>query len=194
MKRRAGLIVLIAGGVVLLDLITKYWATEALRYAPPRPILGDFVRFSYVRNSGVAFGLGAGIPFPYFVFSLAAIAAILYLLIRRPEHGLARSIALALILGGALGNLIDRLRAGEVVDFIDVGVGRWRWPVFNVADSAVTIGVVMFALAWPHHRSVASRIPDEPSSGEPHEPAAQPVGADRERGAEARPLPGGRPN
>ena len=72
---------------------------------------------------------------------------------RQRVHALARRLALALILGGALGNLVDRLTTGEVVDFIDIGWGRWHWPVFNVADSAVSIGVVLFALTWPRHDS-----------------------------------------
>ena len=82
---------------------------------------------------------------------------------------LARQLALALILGGAIGNLIDRVSAGEVVDFIEVGFGRWHWPVFNVADSAVTIGVVWFALSWPrrHHDSdeVERSHDDDPNAG-----------------------------
>src|SRR5437763_234659 len=67
---------------------------------------------------------------------------------RQRTHSLVRQLALALILGGALGNLVDRLSTGEVVDFILVGWRRWYWPVFNVADSAVSIGVALFAMTW----------------------------------------------
>ncbi|MGH7731770.1 MAG: signal peptidase II [Candidatus Eiseniibacteriota bacterium] len=152
----------IAGAVVALDLWTKQWATRTLAGSPPMPIIGEFVRFTYVRNSGVAFGLGAGLPFPYYLFSIAAVLAILVLFVRRRVHGAGRRLALAFILGGALGNLVDRLSTGLVVDFIDVGWGRWHWPVFNVADSAVTIGVVMFALTWPRHEPApeAAAAPD----------------------------------
>jgi hypothetical protein len=73
---------------------------------------------------------------------------ILYMFLSQRVPSLSRQIALSFILGGALGNLVDRLKSGEVVDFIEIGWRRWHWPVFNVADSAVTIGVVLFALAW----------------------------------------------
>jgi len=139
----------IAGVVLALDLWTKQWATRTLAGAPSVPVIGELVRFTYVRNSGVAFGLGAGLPFPYYVFSIAAVLAILILFVRGRVHGRGRRLALALILGGALGNLVDRISTGLVVDFIDVGWGRWHWPVFNIADSAVSVGVVMFALTWP---------------------------------------------
>ena len=90
-------------------------------------------------------------PFPYYLFSIAAVAVILYLFLRQPRASAAPQVALALILGGALGNLIDRLQTGEVVDFIQVGWRRWHCPVFNVADSAVSVGVVLFALTWSWH-------------------------------------------
>jgi signal peptidase II len=174
----------VAAAVLVLDFATKAWATSALQFSPPRRLLGDLVRLTYVRNSGVAFGIGAGLPFPYYLFSLAAIAAILYIVFRRPEQGSVRLFALSLILGGAVGNLVDRLRAGEVVDFIDVGWGHLRWPVFNVADSAVTVGVVLFALAWPRHPAghalpagavLPAASPQDGSSV--HEPSTRDLGA-----------------
>jgi signal peptidase II len=190
LKRRLLILGSVAAAVLMLDIITKAWAARALQFAPPRPLLGEFVRLTYVRNSGVAFGLGAGLPFPYYLFSIAAIVAILWIVFRRPEPGRARLVALSLILGGAVGNLIDRLRAGEVVDFIDLGVGRWRWPVFNLADSAVTVGVLLFALAWPRHGGHGA----QPAQAAPlsHEPAARDLGAAGRGGSETRPLPGGR--
>jgi len=134
--------------VLALDLVTKHWASDTLAYRPPVEVLGQFVRLTYTRNSGVAFGLGAGFRFPYYVFSILAAIVILYLLFRQRVLGGPRQAALALILGGALGNLVDRVSTGEVVDFIEIGWNRWHWPVFNVADSAVTIGVALFALTW----------------------------------------------
>jgi signal peptidase II len=181
----------VAGVVLVLDMLTKAWADSALRYGPSRRVLGDIVRLTYVRNPGVAFGLGAGLPIPYAIFSLAAIAAILYMVIRRPNQHGARLLSLALILGGAIGNLIDRVRAGEVVDFIDIGFRQWRWPVFNVADSAVTVGVVLFAFTWPRHRAPEA---EPQSAGESREPATLVEGAEHGGGGEARPLPGGRPH
>ncbi len=108
------------------------------------PVLGDVLRFRHIRNSGVAFGLlgDSGIPFVF--VSLAAMALVVVSLRRVPRGAHAVRYALACILGGACGNLVDRVRFREVVDFIDIGVGGLRWPVFNVADIAVTAGVLLF--------------------------------------------------
>jgi signal peptidase II len=190
----------IAGSVLLLDLWTKRWAIENLADRPPIEIIGEFVRLTYTLNSGVAFGLGAGYRFPYYLFSIAAVLVILYLFLSRRVQSGARQVALSLIMGGALGNLVDRLKTGVVVDFIEIGFHRWHWPVFNVADSAVTIGVVMFALAWSSHGpDAAPAVPEggatTPSEQDAHaadlhrpnrvsldEPDARPVGSHTERG------------
>ena len=201
----------VAAAVLAFDYWTKQWATRTLAGEPPMPVLGELVRFTYVRNSGVAFGLGAGLPFPYYLFSIAAVLAILFLFIRGRVRGVGRRLALALIMGGALGNLVDRLSTGLVVDFIDVGLGRWHWPVFNVADSAVSIGVVLFAFTWPRREPT----PDEaglaadaattagPGAIEPIEMTGPgghdgeddarlgPLGPSAQHGGAARPLPGG---
>jgi signal peptidase II len=134
--------------VLALDQWTKRWASHALQNAPPIPVIGRLVQFSYTRNSGVAFGIGAGMHFPYWIFSALAAAGIVALLVLRPTQSAVRRVALALVLGGAIGNLIDRVRYGEVVDFILLSWRRWQFPIFNVADSAVTVGVALFALAW----------------------------------------------
>jgi signal peptidase II len=185
----------ISGVVFVLDLWTKQWATRTLAGNPPREVIGELVRFTYVRNSGVAFGLGAGLPFPYYLFSIAAVAAIVYLFLRQRVPSPGRRVALALILGGAVGNLVDRVTTGQVVDFIEIGWGRWHWPVFNVADSAVTIGVVLFALTWPHRtasETAAHDASEPPPTGDPsHDEGAGPLGpAAQQRGAVGS-LPGG---
>ena len=177
----------IGGAVVALDIWTKRLATAYLSGRPPVDVLGEFVRLTYTRNSGVAFGLGAGVPFPYYLFSIAAVAVILYLFARQRAGGTLRQVALSLVLGGAVGNLIDRLASGEVVDFIEIGYGRWHWPVFNVADSAVTIGVTLFALSWPHDHE-----PAEAPVELPHEPGTGSVGAEGGRATGS--LPGRGPD
>jgi signal peptidase II len=176
----------IAAAVVLLDQWTKHWATASLMGRPNVPVIGDLVQLTYTRNSGVAFGLGAGLPFPYYLFSIAAVVAILVLVWRRRvTHG-PRHLALSLIFGGAVGNLIDRLMTGEVVDFILLSWRHWQFPVFNVADSAVTTGVALFALAWgrdgqpesvsrPEASDAAGELPvATPHAGAPLEPAPVP--------------------
>jgi signal peptidase II len=190
----------VVAAVVALDQWTKHWATRTLAFQPPVEVIDGFVRLTYTRNSGVAFGIGAGLPLPYYLFSIAAVAVILYLFTRQRVRGWPRQLALALILGGAIGNLIDRLRFGEVVDFIEVGIGRLRWPVFNVADSAVSIGVVLFALTWPRrqdHPPQEAELPTPagpapPSGPSLHDPHLDPRGAHPERGGAAGPLPGER--
>jgi signal peptidase II len=151
---------MVAAAVVLGDQWTKGWASRALEDRAPMRVLDEVVRFTYTRNSGVAFGLGAGSHFPYWIFSLIAAIAIVGLLIARPGQPAIKRVALALVLGGAVGNLLDRVRFGEVVDFILLSWQRWQFPVFNVADSAVSIGVAIFALAW-------SSAPKQATDAEP---------------------------
>src|SRR4051794_595426 len=132
------------------DVLTKWWAESALRpQGFPRGVAGDWLRLTLVYNPGAAFGLNVGEHSRWVFMALTVIAlAILGRLYLSTRDGdLPRSVALALVCGGALGNLIDRVRSGRgVVDFIDIGVGATRWPTFNVADMAVSTGAVM--LAW----------------------------------------------
>jgi len=177
--------------VVALDRWTKHWASGSLPFGTPVRVLGDYVRLTHTRNSGVAFGIGQGVRFPYAIFSILAIAVILWMFARGRAGGPVRSISLALILGGAIGNLVDRLGSGEVVDFIEVGIPRWHWPVFNVADSAITTGVLLFALAWSSWREpvpVPVEAPPATDGGDDTDRASGPGG---ERGGAVGPLPGG---
>lgn len=192
MRRSLPLLAALAVGVIALDRWTKHWASTALPFSQPVQVVGDYLRFTYTRNSGVAFGIGQGTGFPYYVFSLVAIAAILWMFRRgRVGRDPVRRIALTLILGGAVGNLVDRVSSGEVVDFIEVGIPQWHWPIFNVADSAVTVGVLLFALAWSRGGEPAGA----PGAGTPgvaggDEPA-RPEGPGLVRRGAAGPLPGG---
>jgi signal peptidase II len=147
-KRSLPLLLGVAGLGVAFDQWTKHWATRHLAYTEPIHVVDDLVRFTYTRNSGIAFGMFAGHQFPLYIFSIIAALAVLALFLRREQLSLARHLSLALILGGAVGNLIDRVTTGEVVDFILLSWGRHEFPVFNVADTCVTCGVVLFAFAW----------------------------------------------
>jgi signal peptidase II len=136
--------------VVALDVITKRWAVETLMpRGLPREVIGDTLRWTLVYNPGAAFGLHLG-EYSRWIFMTLTLGAlvILWRLYRTTREGdVPRTLALALVCAGALGNLIDRVRSHEgVVDFIDVGVGDLRWPTFNVADMAVSVGA--FLLAW----------------------------------------------
>ncbi|MCK4548462.1 MAG: signal peptidase II [Candidatus Eisenbacteria sp.] len=141
---------LIALGVVALDQAAKILVDVTLSAGATVPLIGNHLQLVYVRNSGAAFGLLRDSGVPFVLVSIAAsVLVLLYLLLISPRRVLGRR-ALALILGGAVGNMTDRiLRSGEVVDFIDMGITpRLRWPTFNVADIAVTLGVVLLVVEF----------------------------------------------
>jgi signal peptidase II len=127
--------------VVLLDQWTKRIVSQSLSYGASINVIGDFVRITFIKNPGMAFGIQLGNKLFFTIFSLiASIVIVIYLFRLKPENFWAR-FALASILGGAIGNLIDRVVYSEVIDFIDF---RFiRWPVFNVADIAVTLGMIL---------------------------------------------------
>ena len=162
MNRRV-LAAMIVVTVVILDQLTKIWAVAALS-DEPFDIVGDTVRFQLARNAGGAFSFvsGAGVT-PLLALVAIGVAVVLVRMVGRTEDR-CMLIALALILGGALGNLCDRLvrspgfLRGEVIDFVSVG---W-WPIFNVADSALSIGIVLLLVA--SFRSPAARDADESSA------------------------------
>jgi len=136
--------------IVVADIITKAIAVYSLvPQRIPHDLIGDTVRFTLVYNPGAAFGLHLG-EYSRWIFMVLTIGALVILgrLYRATRDGdLLRTLAISLVCGGAIGNLIDRIRSAQgVVDFIDVGIGDARWPTFNVADMAVSVGA--FLLAW----------------------------------------------
>lgn len=139
----------IAGAVLALDQASKWLALEKLVLHESIPLM-PLLNLTLVYNKGAAFGFlstASGWQNLFFIgIALVATVVILYLLKRMGGKDRLMALALMLILGGAIGNLIDRLLYGHVVDFIDVYFGTWHWPAFNVADSAITIGAVMIAL------------------------------------------------
>jgi len=139
--------ILVACAVIISDQLSKYAVVAGLPQGTRIDVLGDVLRLSHIRNSGAIFGVmrGSGGYFTYFSL-FAAIVLVVVLLLSRKACGLVK-IGLGLVLGGAIGNLIDRLRLGAVVDFIDIGAGdAVRWPSFNVADLAITVGVVFIVI------------------------------------------------
>ena len=152
-------------GVVAADLITKLIAASALA-TRPRPIAGDFAVLRLVYNEGAAFGISLG-PASRWIFLVLALIALVVLgaMVRATKPGdKLRLLALALVCGGAAGNLLDRIRSAQgVVDFIEVGIGSHRFPTFNVADSAITIGAIALAVSlWLEGRHVAHPAPVPP--------------------------------
>lgn len=136
--------------IILADQISKYAVMRYLRLHESVPVITGFFDLVHVRNRGMAFGLlnRPDINFGFYVLVAASIGAIVLLtvwLIRLKENDNLTVLTLSLILGGAVGNLIDRLRFREVVDFLDVYIGQYHWPAFNVADSAITVGTLLLA-------------------------------------------------
>jgi len=141
--------------IVIVDQAVKLWVRSTMPIGRSYRIIGeDFFRLTHVENDGIAFGLNAGSPLFLAIFTLIASVIILYFILtsHRPgamAHTKTVRFSLGLILGGALGNLIDRLFFGKVTDYLDFDFPDFimtRWPVFNLADSAVTIGVFIWCI------------------------------------------------
>jgi signal peptidase II len=159
--RKAGWAGSIGVAVVALDQLTKRIVQMGMELHDRIEILGDAIRLTYIRNPGAAFGIHAG-PNSRWIFlgiSIIALGILAALYRVTPATDRLRLTSIALIAGGAIGNIIDRLTSSAgVVDFVDVGLGDLRWPVFNVADMAVTTGALVLALSlWREDRRLEVR-------------------------------------
>ncbi|MBU0483158.1 MAG: signal peptidase II [Proteobacteria bacterium] len=142
---------LFALAVVLADQLTKWWVMESFMPHESKVIIAGFFDLTFITNTGAAFGLFAGeqtMGRQIFFVAVGVVALIALALIFRQQKNQSCffSWAIGLVAGGALGNMIDRLRFGSVVDFLDFYVSNYHWPAFNVADSAITVGVGFFLL------------------------------------------------
>lgn len=148
----------IMGSVVTFDVVTKLLVQRYFHVYQQVDVIGDYLRLTYIHNAGAAFGIQLG-PYSRLIFlslSLVALGALAAMYWITPAWDRLRLVAIALICGGAIGNLLDRIRSVRgVVDFLDIGIGPLRWPVFNVADVAVTTGAVILALSlWREEQQV----------------------------------------
>jgi signal peptidase II len=143
-RPRWGLFAGLAGAVLVVDQLVKAWIVGSGAFEVGRPveIAGDVVRITLSHNQGALFGLFQGSALLFALGSLAVLGIIVWYHARAGRN-LAVSLALGLLLGGAVGNLIDRLRLGYVVDFVDAGLDGWRWYTFNVADAAISLAIVL---------------------------------------------------
>jgi signal peptidase II len=161
--------------VLALDLVTKFLAERHLLRSAGRSVFGDWFQLRLVYNPGAAFGLDLG-PLSRWIFMVVAVVAVVALF-RMSRQAMAgdwfRQLALGLVSGGALGNLLDRIRSSQgVVDFLDLGLGQWRWPTFNVADMAVSCGAIALAISlW---REDARRERGAVAPGRPLPPESTP--------------------
>lgn len=135
--------------VLILDQITKHLVQKHLRLYDLVIVVPGFFNLTHVRNKGAAFSLLSNLPDfwrEFFFITVTIVAVIIIAVLIRQNEGRLTVIAFSLIIGGAIGNLIDRIRYGEVVDFIQWYVKSWYWPSFNVADSAISVGVALLAV------------------------------------------------
>jgi signal peptidase II len=160
------LLALLSGTIIVIDQATKLSIVEAMHLNESIPVVPNLFSLTYIRNPGAAFGLLAGssdaFRMVFFgvtsLFALALLGTILY---RLPEKDWVGQLSIAGILGGAIGNLIDRLRYGEVIDFLDVYVDTYHWPAFNVADSAISVGVVFLIIHFAFEKKNVPLRPQE---------------------------------
>ncbi len=151
-KRKYIILLSLTAVIIGLDQITKYWIVEKFKLGESLPIIFDLFNFTYVQNKGAAFGLLAQanpifrVPF-FIVVPILALISIGYVFRKIADRDTKLAVALSLVIAGAVGNLVDRLTLGYVVDFLDF---HWKWayhfPAFNVADSAICVGVGILML------------------------------------------------
>ncbi|HSM07678.1 MAG TPA: signal peptidase II [Gemmatimonadota bacterium] len=166
---KGALLLAVAGITLVLDVLTKQWIVATLVMYEVRPVFGEFFRLTYTHNPGAAFGINIGEHSRLFFLALSLVALVVLGWMYRvtPRRDVLRLTALALVCGGAVGNIFDRLRyEAGVVDFIDIGYGGYRFWIFNIADSAVSVGAVLLLISFyleerREARAVeASRPPD----------------------------------
>jgi len=151
MKRKYWVLLVFCIGILSLDQWTKSMVVQKLLLYQRLEVIRGFFDLTHVRNTGGAFGIFGGEKgglgsILFVVVSLIAIGAIVFLFLKIKENEKTLALSFSLILSGAVGNLIDRLRYGEVVDFLDFHLSTYHWPAFNVADSAICIGIGLMAL------------------------------------------------
>lgn len=150
LRTKRGILMAGGGAILVADLVTKWLVQEHFYQGRSVAVLGDLFRLTYILNPGAAFGINVG-EYSRVVFMLLSGLAVVVLtgmFWSTPSARRLRLHAIALVVGGAMGNLVDRVRSPMgVVDFLDVGLGSFRWPVFNVADIGVTMGAVLLALS-----------------------------------------------
>ena len=138
-------LMLVSAIIVIIDQITKAVTRSAMMLGESKPVIKNFFHFTYVTNDGMAFGLN----FPGGIYFFTSVSLLMTVFLgwyfwQQKESDLTLRLSLALILAGAIGNLIDRILFGTVVDFFDFMIGSYHWYIFNVADASVTIGMVLY--------------------------------------------------
>ena len=165
MQKKNVIFLLTVAVLLILDQVTKYVIHTGMALHESIPVIPGFFSITYIRNPGAAFGFlaGASPTFRYVFFigiTIAAIGLILHYQRTYVAGALLLTISLGMILSGAVGNLIDRVRFGEVIDFLDVYLGTTHWPAFNIADSAISVGAfILFIHLIQQKKSAPGSLP-----------------------------------
>lgn len=151
--KKKGLYFVLIGVLVVADQFTKWLVTQKIALYSTVTVIPGFFNITHIHNRGAIFGAfgRTSSPLVYIVLTLASLTAlglVVYFFIKTPPSERGLKISLSLILAGAIGNLIDRLSRGHVVDFLDFYVGRQHWPFFNVADSSITVGTILLVFIF----------------------------------------------
>lgn len=158
----------IAGGVFMIDQTAKAWAARVLRFEGDRSVIPGFLSFAYAQNTGVAFSMfddhGDGGRWALSIVAIVAATLVLYFFWRTPRSDDRMLGSLALLLAGIVGNVVDRLRLGFVIDFIDVQFGSWHYPTFNVADAAICLGAGLLVIDMFFSKKKAAHMRTEENS------------------------------
>jgi len=162
---RYRILAIISAVIIALDQATKLYVDANFRLHESMPVIRGFFNLTYVRNKGAAFGILAdnAVRIPFFItVSIVAMLGILWYINRIRNDQKLAVFSLSLVFAGACGNLIDRVRLGEVIDFLDVFWQRYHWPAFNVADSAITVGVTLLLIdMWREDRKKPVEAPEK---------------------------------
>ncbi len=144
---------LLAFTVAVSDQLLKGWVVANYKLNTPAPVLGDWLRIDFIHNAGGLFGIFQDSAHVFAIVTIIVVAVLIALEVGSGWRSWLVTITLGLLLGGAIGNFIDRIRVGYVVDFVDIGIGTWRFYIFNVADAAVTVSILLMVVIWfvaPH--------------------------------------------
>jgi len=144
-------LLVVSSAVIGLDQVSKWWIEQNISFERPLILIPNFLQITLVKNPGGVFGIfsdfvGDYFRFLFILFTLITLGLVGFLYFKLPPNLYSAAWGLSLIIGGAIGNLIDRLRLGEVIDFIDLHYYSYHWPAFNVADSAITVGAGILAI------------------------------------------------
>lgn len=137
----------VSGIIIFIDQLTKWLIVQTMEVRQQIPIIEDFFYLTSHRNRGAAWGILQGQMWFFYIVTVAVIVFVIYYMQKYAQESKITGWALAFILGGAVGNFVDRVMRKEVVDFLDFYIGNYNYPIFNVADSALVIGVIVMMIA-----------------------------------------------